>query len=178
LLASTAVMVTSSVFTRWCLIFTARAALTRIAGAAIVSCNLLSADPVTIVSAPCRSFVANLTRVPFGPLIVIPLARLRALPAKLTPLGRAITTARIDGASRPAVSLNERLALPSASPALERLEAAGRPPIVHLNVVRAEPPPASVADTVTADPPAVIGVPEMSPVARSIDKPSGRPVAE
>jgi hypothetical protein len=49
--------------------------------------------------------------------------------------------------------------------------------IVQLNDVDPDAPVVSVAFTVTLDVPAVVGVPEISPVDELIDSPAGRPVA-
>ena len=51
-------------------------------------------------------------------------------------------------------------------------------PTVHLKLVLPEAWVSSVAVTVTDDTPAVVAVPEMTPVPESIDSPAGRPLAE
>lgn len=49
---------------------------------------------------------------------------------------------------------------------------------ITVNVRVAWPvPPVFVAPSVTVEPPAAVGVPEISPVAVLTDKPAGRPVA-
>ena len=48
---------------------------------------------------------------------------------------------------------------------------------VQLNEAEPEAPVPSVAVTVTLLVPAVVGVPEMSPVEELIDSPAGRPLA-
>ena len=48
---------------------------------------------------------------------------------------------------------------------------------VQLNEADPVAPVVSVAVTVTVDVPAVVGVPEISPVEELIDSPAGRPVA-
>ena len=50
-------------------------------------------------------------------------------------------------------------------------------PIVHVKDADPEAPVVSLAVTVTLLGPAVLGVPEISPVAELIDRPAGRPVA-
>jgi hypothetical protein len=52
-----------------------------------------------------------------------------------------------------------------------------RSAIVHWNDVLAEAPAASLTVTVAVEDPAVVGTPEITPVAGSIDSPAGRPVA-
>jgi hypothetical protein len=49
--------------------------------------------------------------------------------------------------------------------------------IAHVKDADPEAPVVSVAVTVTLLDPAVVGVPEMSPVEELIDKPAGRPLA-
>ncbi len=61
-----------------------------------------------------------------------------------------------------------------AVPALEITGVAGL--AVKVNVL-VPVPPALVALSVTLEVPAVVGVPEMSPVAVLIDRPAGNPVA-
>jgi hypothetical protein len=60
-------------------------------------------------------------------------------------------------------------------------QAAPPPPpldeIVQLNVADPDAPVPSVAVTVTVDVPAVVGVPEISPVEELMDSPAGSPVA-
>ena len=63
---------------------------------------------------------------------------------------------------------------PVAVPALEITGAAGL--MVRLKVM-VPVPPALVALRVTLEVPAVVGVPEIKPVAVLIDKPAGSPVA-
>ena len=50
-------------------------------------------------------------------------------------------------------------------------------PIVQVKLAEPEVPVVSVAVTVTFGVPAVVGVPEINPVAELIDSPAGRPVA-
>jgi hypothetical protein len=48
---------------------------------------------------------------------------------------------------------------------------------VQVNVAEPDAPVVSVAVTVTLEVPAVVGVPEISPVEELTDSPAGRPVA-
>ena len=68
------------------------------------------------------------------------------------------------------VSLSWPLVLPPPPPELAALT-------VQLNEAVPLAPVVSLAVTVTDDVPAVVGVPEISPVEALIDNPAGRPVA-
>ena len=50
-------------------------------------------------------------------------------------------------------------------------------PTVQVNVADPDAPVPSFAVTVTVEDPAVVGVPEISPVEELIDRPAGNPVA-
>jgi hypothetical protein len=74
------------------------------------------------------------------------------------------------------------LELPFSKPGLPSSCAGVHPPppllIVQVNEAEPDAPVVSLAETVTLLVPAVVGVPEISPVEELIDSPAGRPVAE
>ena len=117
------------------------------------------------VSAPCLTLAVNLT-----PLSETPLTRSLAALENFRPFGNPTTIVLIDGAPVAAVTLNDSLGSPLPIPESEPFDTVAAAAIAQVKVVVADGAVASVAVTVTGEPPSVVGVPEMMPLCAPIER--------
>jgi len=160
------------------LTFRARLELTVIAGVAIVIEAFPTALPSVIVSLPPLTLALNFNFLPFALLITIPFFSDLEDLAKLRPLGSDTTIDLIAGAKLPAPTVKTSFALRLAIPPSDPCDVGGPGLMtVQLNAVLPPLVNPSPAETVTVYVPAVVGTPEMSPLAALMLSPAGSPDA-